>query len=107
LQTAPASVPTLNNLAQIFATCRDAQFRNGPRAIQLAEQADRFSGGKNPAFVRTLAAAYAEFGQFDKAISAAERALKLSIAQGDSALANDLRLDIDLYRLKLPRRDTP
>jgi Flp pilus assembly protein TadD len=107
LQTAPASAPTLNNLAHIFATCHDAQFRNGSRAILLAEQADRFSGRKNPAFVRTLAAAYAEFGQFDKAINAAERALKLSIAQGDSALANDLRLDIDLYRLKLPRRDAP
>ena len=66
-----------------------------------------FLAGKNPAFVRTLAAAYAEFGQFDKAINAAERALKLSIAQGDSALANDLRFDIDLYRLKLPRRDAP
>ena len=105
LRTAPTSAPTLNNLAQIFATSRDAQFRNGSRAILLAKQADQFSGRKNPAFVRTLAAAYAEFGQFDKAINAAERALKLSITQGDSALANDLRLDIDLYRLKLPRRD--
>lgn len=105
LQSAPASVSALNNLAQIFATSRDAKFRNGSRAILLAEQADQYSNRKNPAFVRTLAAAYAEFGQFDKAISAAERALKLSITQGDSALANDLRLDIDLYRVKLPRRD--
>jgi protein O-mannosyl-transferase len=107
LQTAPASAPALNNLAQIFATYHDARFRNGSRAIVLAEQADQFSGRKNPVFVRTLAAAYAEFGQFNKAIDAGERALKLSIAQGDSVLANDLRLDLDLYRVKLPPREAP
>ena len=105
LQTAPASAPTLNNLAQILASCSDARFRNGARAIQLAEQADEYSGKRNPIFIRTLAAAHAESGDFDEAIKTAERALKVSLAQGESALANDLRLDIDLYRLRLPRRD--
>ena len=107
LRTAPESAPTLNNLAQILATSSDAKFRNGTRAIQLANQADRISGGKNPAFIRTLAAAYAEDGQFNAAIDAAERALKLANIQGNLALKNDIQLDIDLYRLKLPRRDTP
>ncbi len=107
LRTAPESAPTLNNLAQILATSSDAKFRNGNRAIQLAIQADRISGGKNPAFIRTLAAAYAEDGQFNAAIDAAERALKLANLQGNLALKNDIQLDIDLYRLKLPRRDTP
>ena len=107
LETAPASAPTLNNLAQVFATSKDAQFRNGSRAIELAKRADEFSGRRNPEFIRTLAAAYAEAGQFSEAIEAAERGLKLSIAQGNSALANDLRFDMDLYRVKLPRRDSP
>lgn len=104
LQTAPASAPTLNNLAQIFATCPDARFRNGARAIQLAKQADEYSGKRNPVFIRTLAAAHAESGDFDEAIKTAERALKLSLAQGKSTLASDLQMDIDLYRLHLPRR---
>ncbi len=107
LRTAPESATTLNNLAQILATSSDVKFRNGTRAVQLANQADRISGGKIPAFIRTLAAAYAEDGQFNSAVDAAERALKLANAQGNLALKNDIQLDIDLYRLKLPRRDTP
>jgi tetratricopeptide (TPR) repeat protein len=76
------------------------------RAIQLAEQADQLSGRKNPSVVRTLAAAYAESGRFNDAIAAAERALKLASAQGDSALVSDLRMDIDLYRMNFPRRSS-
>jgi Flp pilus assembly protein TadD len=107
LQTAPASTPTLNNLAQIFATSSDPQFRNGARAIQLAEQADQLTRGQNPAFARTLAAAYAENGRFNDAVNTAERALKRATTQDDLTLRNDIRLDIDLYRLNLPRRSVP
>jgi tetratricopeptide (TPR) repeat protein len=96
---------TLNNIARILSTCSDAEFRDGPRAIQLAEQANKLSDGKNPFFVRTLAAAYAETGRFNDAINAAQRALDLAIAQGDSALAGDLRMDIHLYRMKFPLRE--
>jgi tetratricopeptide (TPR) repeat protein len=104
LVIAPQSTVSLNNLAQLFATCSDARYRNGSRAIQLAEQADQLSGRKNPSIVRTLAAAYAESGRFNDAIAAAERALQLATAQGDSALVSDLRMDIDLYRMNFPRR---
>lgn len=104
LAIAPRSIVTLNNLALLFSTCPDARFRNGSRAIQLAEQADQLSSGKNPLVVRTLAAAYAESGRFNDAINAAERALKLGTAQNDSALISDTQMDIDLYRMKFPRR---
>jgi hypothetical protein len=96
---------TLNNLALIYATCTDAQFRNGFRAIQLAKQADALSEGKNPSIIRTLAAAYAETSRFNEAVAEAERALQLGEAQGNSSLADDVRIDIDLYKLKLPRRE--
>jgi tetratricopeptide (TPR) repeat protein len=104
LAIAPQSTVTLNNLALVLSTCSDARFRNGSRAIQLAEQADQLSGRKNPSIVRTLAAAYAESGRFNDAIAAAERALQLATAQGDSALVSTLRMDIDLYRMNFPRR---
>ncbi len=105
LSIAPETVVVLNNLALIFATCSDPSFRNGERAIQLATQADELSGRNNPSIVRTLAAAYAETGQFQKATETAKRALNLALAQKDTGLANDARLDIDLYGLNLPRRE--
>jgi tetratricopeptide (TPR) repeat protein len=105
LELAPGSLVPLNNLALIFATCTDARSRNGFRAIQLAKQADELCGEKDPSVVRTLAAAYAEAGQFKEAVAAAERALKLGRAQGNSPLADDVRIDIDLYKLSLPRRE--
>jgi protein O-mannosyl-transferase len=104
LAIARESPVALTNLALIFATCSDPQFRDGRRAIQLATQADELSGRNNPSIVRTLAAAYAETGRFEEAIETARRALKLALAQKDVATANDARLDIDLYQLNLPRR---
>jgi Flp pilus assembly protein TadD len=104
LAVAPESPLVLNNLALIFATCSDAQFRNGLRAIELAKQADELSARNNPSIVRTLAAAYAETGRFKEAIETARRAMTLALAQKDAATANDARLDIDLYELNLPRR---
>jgi Flp pilus assembly protein TadD len=105
LQLTPGSIVVLNNLALIFATCSDAQLRNGFRAIELAKRADELCARKNPSIVRTLAAAYAETGQFKEATETAERALKLAAKPGDSALVNDIRLDIDLYEINLPRRE--
>jgi tetratricopeptide (TPR) repeat protein len=97
LQLAPVA-PSLNGLAWVLATSSDAKFRNGPRAIQLAQQAIQLTRGKNPRFIRTLAAAHAQAGEFDEAIRISEEALKLA-ATNDPALATQLQMDIDLYRM--------
>jgi Flp pilus assembly protein TadD len=107
LAIASHSVATLNNLALVLSTASDARFRNAPRAITLAEQADHLCGGNNVMIVRTLAAAYAEAGRFTNAVDATERALKLANAQGDITFATTLRMDGDLYRMNLPRHDGP
>ena len=104
LASAEPSVVTLNNFALLLATCSEAEFRDGFRATELAKQADALSAGQNPSVVRTLAAAYAETGRFKEATDTAERALELGLARSDSTLVNDVRLDLDLYQLNLPRR---
>ena len=71
LEISPQSVSALNNLAWLLATGSNASLRNGARAIELARQADQLSGGTNALVLRTLAAAYAEAGQFGKAIESA------------------------------------
>jgi tetratricopeptide (TPR) repeat protein len=91
-----------NNLAWLLATSSDASIRDGNRAIELAEQAVQLSGGKDPTYLRTLAAACAESGRFAEAIAAAEQALRIAGTEGKSALANALRGEIALYELGLP-----
>ena len=77
----PAFAPALNDLAWILATQNDPQFRNGSEAVQLATQACDLSGRKAAPFLETLAAAYAETGRFDDAITAARQALDLARAE--------------------------
>lgn len=101
------SVPALNNLAWILATCSNASWRSGNKALELAQQADQLSSGANLIVRRTLAAAYAEIGQFAKAIEIAQGASRLAEAQGDSALAAQLQKEIAIYQAGLPYREAP
>src|SRR5213595_1352064 len=107
LEISPQSVSALNNLAWLLATCPDVSLRNGARAIQLAQQADQFSGGTNAVVLRTLAAGYAEAGQFEKAIESARAATRAAQMQGDNSLAGELEQQIALYELGLPYHEAP
>jgi Tfp pilus assembly protein PilF len=100
----PDFVNSLNNLAWILATFPETWIRNGRQALALAERANRLSGNKNPAVLRTLAAACAENGRFTEARVIAERGLQLANAQGNSALANIFEADIVHYRANAPVR---
>ncbi len=106
LELAPRSIPALTNLAWLLATSRDGSLRNGRKAIELAEQADQLVGGTNPLVLRTLAAAYAENGEFEKAIRTARSAMQLARMHGEKSLTTDLDQQIAIYQLGLPYRDT-
>jgi tetratricopeptide (TPR) repeat protein len=107
LEIFPQSVSALNNLAWLLATCSNASFRNGTKAIELAGQANQLSGGTNTLVLRTLAAAYAESGQFEKAIELARAAMQLARTQSDNSLTIALQQEVALYELALPYRETP
>jgi tetratricopeptide (TPR) repeat protein len=107
LEISPQSVSTLTNLAWLLATCSNASFRNGAKAIELAGQANQLSGGTNALVLRTLAAACAENGQFGKAIELARAAMQLARTQSDNSLAATLQQEIALYELALPYRESP
>jgi len=98
LNIAPEDSVALNNLAWILATCSDGSMRDGARAVTLAERAVQASGGRNPSFLRTLAAAHAEAGQFDEAAATAEVAKALANRQSKPKLARRLEEEITLYR---------
>jgi tetratricopeptide (TPR) repeat protein len=70
----PAFAWAPNNLAWLYATCVEAQVRSGSKAIQYATIACKISEWHCWSFIDTLAAGYAEAGDFDNAVKHAERA---------------------------------
>ena len=78
LRLEPDSLQALNNLAWTLAASPKAELRNGAEAVRLATQACELTKYQNPTPLVTLAAAYAEMGQFREAISFAEQAQTLA-----------------------------
>ncbi|MGB7748553.1 MAG: hypothetical protein WBN75_14845 [Verrucomicrobiia bacterium] len=81
----------LNNLAWRLAANPRLELRNGREAVQLAGKAVDLTGWQQPVLVGTLAAAYAEDGQFAKAVETATKArdIALSLHQPEVAAANE------------------
>ena len=105
LAVEPDNGNAMSNLAWVFATSPEQSVRDGPRAVQLAEQAVRISGGRIPILFRTLAAAYAESGRFSEAIQTAQQGIELANGQGNPGLATELQGNIALYQERQPLRD--
>ena len=102
---APRNAGWLRTLAWVLATCPEAQQRNGPRAVTLAERARELTGGRDALVLATLAAAYAEAGRFPEAIETAEMALRSKELKSD-AIANLLRQQKALFQNNTPFRET-
>jgi tetratricopeptide (TPR) repeat protein len=107
LRSRPNDAALLNDTAWMLATSVDASARNGGDAVRFAERALRLRGGRDPAVVDTLAAAYAEAGRLPEAIAAAERAARLAAEAGDRALTEKIRARLGFYKTGRPYREPP
>ena len=74
----PKSPRAHNAWAWFLATCPEAPYRNGVSAVIEARKACELSRWENAGYIDTLAAAYAESGEFDQAVTYATRALEKS-----------------------------
>lgn len=100
----PKRVSALIGAARIMSTANDADLRNGTEAVNLAQQANDLTQGADPAVLDTLGAAYAELGDFKRALDAANHALQIASVKGDNARAAAIRYRIGLYQEGKPYR---
>jgi Zn-dependent protease len=99
----PKLVNAHNNLAWLLAVCPIDALRNGPEAVEHATWACNATGWSKPNCLGTLAAAYAEVGDFDQAVRWHRRALAdpaYSKTYGEATVSHRLQL----YEQGLPCR---
>ena len=107
LQLNPNLIEPLNNLAWIHAANSEAEFRNGAEAVRLAQRACELTGNAQPALLGTLAAAYAEAGQFKDAVEAGTKARDLATSHGLKQIAANNEELLKLYRANQPFHEAP
>jgi tetratricopeptide (TPR) repeat protein len=102
---APDSPRMLDEIAWLLATYPDSNLRDGAQAVRLAERACALTDRSVPALLATLAAAYAETGDFSRGVAVGEEALRRGQASGD---ADSVKLSENILmalRADLPYRN--
>jgi tetratricopeptide (TPR) repeat protein len=80
----------LNNLAWVLATSPDSDVRNGKRAVELATKACELTEYDKPHILSTLAAAFAENGDFETAIEWSQKAVDMDDSEQEEQLIKEL-----------------
>jgi hypothetical protein len=104
---APDSPRMLDEVAWLLATHPDWQWRDGAEAVRLAERACRLTDRRVPALLATLAAAYAETGDFARGILVGEEALKVAQSIGDNDSVKLAESILASLRENFPYRQRP
>lgn len=94
----------LNNLAWILATSPDEKLRNGKQSIALGKEACELTEYKQPHILSTLAAGYAEDGNFDEAIKWSSKAVEFG-SKEDHEQLEQLEKELKSYQEKKPWRE--
>jgi tetratricopeptide (TPR) repeat protein len=90
----PDNAAVLRRVAWQLATAPDARFRDGRKALDLAERAVRLTARRDLLALEALMAALAEQGRFVEAASAGREALALARAQGNDLFVRALQGEI-------------
>ena len=95
--------PTVNNsLAWFLATCPEERFRTGTEAVSAATKACELSQWERSGCVDTLATAYAEAGDFDKATKYEKQSIDASLSPKER---EEREKRLALFQQRKPFRD--
>jgi hypothetical protein len=108
MQIDPGDLQNQRALAWLLATHTDNSVRNGTEAVELSRAIVVSTGGQVPLFLLTYAAALAESGDFDSAVSTAGQSAAAYRASGDAATGEMVEQRIiPAFRMHQPIRDNP
>ena len=93
-----------NAIAWVLATSNDPAIRNGKEAEKWAQKAIAATDSTNAFVLDTLAAAYAEQGDFAAAVSTQEKAVSMLTKQ-DASKSKEFDDHLKSYQAKKPWRD--
>lgn len=94
----------------LYATCTDSRYRNGKQAVKDATKACEQTGWKEPGSIDTLAAAYAEKGDFANAVKMQQKGIDLfpAVEKADFStriVIKNLVSRLELYKAGKPYRE--
>lgn len=90
------------SVAWLMATCPEEKYRKSELAVQAAERAVELDGADDFQYLDTLAAAYANAGDFEKARATIAEAIKVAPEEHHDALKRRL----NLYQSEKPYRES-
>jgi len=103
LKLEPDNTHVLNNLAWLLATSPEDNIRDAKRSIELATKACELTEYKQAHILSTLAAGYAESGDFDTAVKWSKKALE--VGKNDDRIGDQLEQELKSYEQRKPWRE--
>ena len=97
----PDSALAYTKLAMIYSTCKNAKFRDGDKAVKIATRARELTKYEHYLCLSNLAAAYAECGDFEKAVEYQKKAIELA----DDQAKKEYEKRLEAYKAKKPWRE--
>jgi tetratricopeptide (TPR) repeat protein len=96
-----------SGLAWIWATCPDKKYRDGARAVEFATKACEIDNWQFANRLDTLAAAYAEQGDFESAVKWETKATEMKLPEWTYKTPEDLEKRLEIFKAGKPFRDEP
>ncbi len=107
LRAQPKNIAIMNDLAWVLATRKIAPAPDMPSAVELAETVCERTQRREPAFLDTLAAAYARAGRYPDAERVAQEAIDLATAIRNYRMVRAIDARLHLYRSGQPYEEKP
>jgi tetratricopeptide (TPR) repeat protein len=104
LKLKPEDDGILNNLAWVLATSTFDDVRDSKRSIELGTKACEVTSYEKPHILSTLAAGYAEAGDFENAIKWSTKAVELGREKLKDQI-DQLEKELESYKIKKPWRE--
>ena len=99
----PKDAISYSRRAWLWATCPDGKYRDGKKAVESAMTACKLTEWKDAFRIGTLAAAYAEAGDFEAAVKWQKKATELYADAEDKRKGKDR---LKRYQERKPHRET-